>query len=161
MPFQQSFANRMRSALTMLGILIGTAAVILLVGVGKGISDKVQDQIKSLGTNSIYVIPERNSRGQDRGGTSSRRVRLTQNDVEELSDPVRASAITPRCSGWRPSGHRAQAMMQSARTCATGTRSAPGENVRRDEQGQLIAVAEYKAGAKALHPSVVIAGSGS
>ncbi len=71
-------ANRMRSALTMLGILIGTAAVILLVGVGKGISDKVQDQIKSLGTNAIYVIPERNSRGQDRGGTSSRRVRLNQ-----------------------------------------------------------------------------------
>ncbi|MGH9896556.1 MAG: ABC transporter permease, partial [bacterium] len=55
-------ANRMRSALTMLGILIGTAAVILLIGVGQGISDQVQDQIKSLGTNAIYVIPERNSR---------------------------------------------------------------------------------------------------
>ena len=94
-------ANRMRSALTMLGILIGTAAVILLVGVGQGISDKVQDQIKSLGTNAIYVIPERNSRGQDRGGTSSRRIRLTQRDVDALSDPVRApalSAVTPAYS---------------------------------------------------------------
>ena len=49
-------ANRMRSALTMLGILIGTAAVILLVGVGQGISDKVQDQIKSLGTNAFAFI---------------------------------------------------------------------------------------------------------
>ena len=97
-------ANRMRSALTMLGILIGTAAVILLVGVGKGISDKVQDQIKSLGTNAIYVIPERNSRGQDRGGTSARRVRLTQNDVEALSDPVRASALTAVTPAYSASG---------------------------------------------------------
>jgi putative ABC transport system permease protein len=97
-------ANRMRSALTMLGILIGTAAVILLVGVGKGISDKVQDQIKSLGTNAIYVIPERNSRGQDRGGTSARRVRLTQSDVEALSDPVRASALTAVTPAYSTSG---------------------------------------------------------
>jgi putative ABC transport system permease protein len=97
-------ANRMRSALTMLGILIGTAAVILLVGVGQGISDKVQDQIKSLGTNAIYVIPERNSRGQDRGGTSSRRIRLTQNDVEALSDPVRAPALTAVTPAYSASG---------------------------------------------------------
>jgi putative ABC transport system permease protein len=98
-------ANRMRSALTMLGILIGTAAVILLVGVGQGISDKVQDQIKSLGTNAIYVIPERNARGgQDRGGTSSRRVRLTERDVEALSDPVRASALTAVSPAYQASG---------------------------------------------------------
>jgi len=97
-------ANRMRSALTMLGILIGTAAVILLVGVGKGISGKVQDQIKSLGTNAIYVIPERNSRGQDRGGTSARRIRLTQKDVEALSDPVRASALTAVSPSYSTSG---------------------------------------------------------
>ena len=97
-------ANRMRSALTMLGILIGTAAVILLVGVGQGISDKVQDQIKSLGTNAIYVIPERNSRGQDRGGTSARRVRLTQRDVEALSDPVRGSALAAVTPAYSTSG---------------------------------------------------------
>ena len=97
-------ANRMRSALTMLGILIGTAAVILLVGVGQGISDKVQDQIKSLGTNAIYVIPERNSRGQDRGGTSARRVRLTQRDVEALSDPVRGSAFSAVTPAYSTSG---------------------------------------------------------
>jgi putative ABC transport system permease protein len=97
-------ANRMRSALTMLGILIGTAAVILLVGVGQGISDKVQDQIKSLGTNAIYVIPERNSRGQDRGGTSARRVRLTNRDVEALSDPVRGSALSAVTPAYSTSG---------------------------------------------------------
>ena len=43
-------ANRMRSLLTMLGILIGTAAVILLVAVGTGISNLVQHQIETLGS---------------------------------------------------------------------------------------------------------------
>ena len=86
-------ANRLRSALTMLGILIGTAAVILLVGVGTGISDNVQDQIRSLGTNAVSVLPERN-RQQSRGGTSARRVRLTGADVKALSDPARASAVS-------------------------------------------------------------------
>jgi putative ABC transport system permease protein len=86
-------ANRLRSALTMLGILIGTAAVILLVGVGTGISDNVQDQIRSLGTNAVSVLPERN-RQQSRGGTSARRVRLTAADVKALADPARASAVS-------------------------------------------------------------------
>jgi putative ABC transport system permease protein len=97
-------ANRMRSALTMLGILIGTAAVILLVGVGQGISDQVQSQIQSLGTNAIYVIPERNSRGQNRGGTNARRIRLTEADVEALSDPVRAPALTAVTPSYSASG---------------------------------------------------------
>ncbi|HVW34732.1 MAG TPA: ABC transporter permease [Acidimicrobiia bacterium] len=95
------FANRLRSALTMLGILIGTAAVILLVGVGRGISDGVQNQIKSLGTNALYVIPERNAHGRDRGGTSARRIRLTANDVKALQDKVHvpdAAVVTPQVS---------------------------------------------------------------
>ena len=86
-------ANRLRSVLTMLGILIGTAAVILLVGVGTGISDNVQDQIRSLGTNAVSVLPERN-RQQSRGGTSARRVRLTGADVKALADPARAPAVS-------------------------------------------------------------------
>jgi putative ABC transport system permease protein len=94
-------ANRLRSALTMLGILIGTSAVILLVGVGNGISAGVQNQIKALGTNALYVIPERNARGRDRGGTSARRIRLTADDVKALSDKVRvpdANIVTPTVS---------------------------------------------------------------
>ena len=46
-------AHRMRSLLTMLGILIGTAAVILLVAVGTGISNLVQHQIETLGSNAV------------------------------------------------------------------------------------------------------------
>ncbi|HXM52312.1 MAG TPA: ABC transporter permease, partial [Candidatus Binatus sp.] len=50
-------SNRLRSALTMLGILIGVSAVILLVGVGNGASVAVQQQIQSLGSNLLTVFP--------------------------------------------------------------------------------------------------------
>ena len=82
-------ANRLRSALTMLGILIGTASVILLVAVGTGIANQVQQQIKNLGTNAIYILTERNT-GAGNRGTSARRIRLTKADVKALSDKTRA-----------------------------------------------------------------------
>ncbi len=86
-------ANRMRSLLTMLGILIGTAAVILLVAVGTGISNLVQTQIETLGSNAVYVFPQQSRGGQDRGGTNARRIRLTQEDVDALSDRQKAPSI--------------------------------------------------------------------
>ncbi|HKY74521.1 MAG TPA: ABC transporter permease [Acidimicrobiia bacterium] len=86
-------ANRMRSLLTMLGILIGTAAVILLVAVGTGISNLVQHQIETLGSNAVYVFPQQSRGGQDRGGTNARRIRLTQTDVDALSDRTNAPSI--------------------------------------------------------------------
>ena len=86
-------ANRMRSLLTMLGILIGTAAVILLVAVGTGISNLVQHQIETLGSNAVYIFPQQSRGAQDRGGTNARRIRLTQNDVDALSDKTRAPDI--------------------------------------------------------------------
>ncbi|HVW34177.1 MAG TPA: ABC transporter permease, partial [Acidimicrobiia bacterium] len=87
-------ANRMRSLLTMLGILIGTAAVILLVAVGTGISNLVQHQIETLGSNAVYIFPQQGTRGgRDRGGTNARQIRLTQNDVDALADKTRAPDI--------------------------------------------------------------------
>ena len=86
-------ANRMRSALTMLGILIGTAAVIMLVAVGAGISNQVQAQIGKLGTNAVFVLNEKNAGGQDRGGTIARQIRLTRADVKALSDHNRAPSV--------------------------------------------------------------------
>ena len=86
-------SNRMRSALTMLGILIGTASVILLVAVGAGISNQVQGQIGKLGTNAVYVLNEKNAGGRDRGGTNARQIKLTRADVKALSDPGRAPSV--------------------------------------------------------------------
>lgn len=58
--------NKMRTILTMLGIVIGVAAVIAMVGVGQGTQQKVQDQIASMGMNLIYV----SAGSVNRGGTN-------------------------------------------------------------------------------------------
>jgi len=55
--FAGLLANRLRSSLTMLGILIGVAAVILLVAVGNGASVQINNQIQGLGANVIFVYP--------------------------------------------------------------------------------------------------------
>jgi putative ABC transport system permease protein len=90
-------ANRMRSALTMLGILIGVSAVILLVAVGNGASIQINNQVQSLGANVIYVYPSnaRGSGGVSQGfGTGQS---LTQSDVDAINlrqeDPDVVAAI--------------------------------------------------------------------
>jgi ABC-type lipoprotein release transport system permease subunit len=64
--------NRTRSALTMLGIIIGVAAVIAMVGVGAGATERIQAQIQSIGSNLIIVLP---------GSISSNGVRLGSGGV--------------------------------------------------------------------------------
>ena len=51
--------NRLRSALTMLGVIIGVTAVVALVSIGTGARDEVQSQIEGLGSNIIFVVPGR------------------------------------------------------------------------------------------------------
>lgn len=51
------FANKLRSALTALGIIIGTAAIILLVSIGSGLQSYVSAQFAKLGSNSIFILP--------------------------------------------------------------------------------------------------------
>src|SRR5512138_3769438 len=85
-------ANKMRSALTMLGIIIGVAAVIALMGVGRGTSKAIDSQINSMGTNLLFVSP---------GSTSSEGVRtaqgsaqtLTYEDAQALNDPASLPAV--------------------------------------------------------------------
>src|SRR5207248_1606353 len=85
---QGVLANRLRSALTMLGILIGVGAVILLVAVGNGSSRAVQKNIESLGTNTLVVFRQGffGAGGGQRNGTQSRRSDLTVKDATALQD---------------------------------------------------------------------------
>ncbi|HEX3184781.1 MAG TPA: ABC transporter permease, partial [Pyrinomonadaceae bacterium] len=53
--FRALVRNKMRAALTMLGIIIGVAAVIAMVSIGQGASASVQAQIDSIGTNLLFV----------------------------------------------------------------------------------------------------------
>ena len=60
MAFSTLTTNRLRSFLTMLGIVIGNASVITLVGVGKGAQNLAEGQLSSLGANVLFVVPGRN-----------------------------------------------------------------------------------------------------
>jgi len=90
---QGILSNKLRSGLTMLGILIGVGAVILLVAVGNGSGVAVQNQLNSLGTNSLTIFTGRFGRGANRNGTQSQFIRLTPADVKALSDPNNAPDI--------------------------------------------------------------------
>ena len=90
-------ANRLRSSLTMLGILIGVAAVILLVAVGNGATIQINNQIQALGANVIFIYPSnaKSTGGVSQGfGTSQT---LTMADVDAINsrqqDPDVVAAI--------------------------------------------------------------------
>ncbi len=63
--------NKMRSALTMLGVFIGVAALIVMVAVGNGASQAVRKQIESLGTNVVVILPGALTTGGIRAGFGS------------------------------------------------------------------------------------------
>lgn len=75
--------NKMRSALTMLGIFIGVAALITMVAVGQGASASVKAQIESLGTNLVIVLPGATTASGVRGGSGSAST-LTVADADAL-----------------------------------------------------------------------------
>ena len=80
-------ANKLRSALTTLGITIGVAAVILLVAVGNGASAAIAASIQGLGTNVVNVSPARG------GGQGASARPLTVQDAHALVDPIGAPDV--------------------------------------------------------------------
>jgi putative ABC transport system permease protein len=87
-------ANKMRSALTMLGIIIGVGAVITLLSVGEGVQRLVTEQIQAAGTNLLFVVP-----GQvGEGGGNRTGLTLTLPDAEALENPANvpdATSVAP------------------------------------------------------------------
>ena len=63
--------NKLRSALTMLGVFIGVAALIAMVAVGQGANDAVRKQIESLGTNLLVVAAGRDDDAAARAAASA------------------------------------------------------------------------------------------
>jgi len=81
--FSSLVANKMRSALTMLGIIIGVGAVITMIALGQGAEKAVTERIKSLGTNLLFVHPGSARSGRVRLGAGSRRS-LKRKDVDAI-----------------------------------------------------------------------------
>ena len=76
--------NKLRSALTMLGIIIGVGAVITLLSVGAGVQNLVRGQLQSIGTNLLFVVSG-NLSGNT--GRSSSGLSITVSDAEAIADP--------------------------------------------------------------------------
>ena len=72
-------ANRLRSALTMLGVIIGVSAVVMLVAIGTGAKQYVEAQVQGLGSNLLLVVP-----GEISFGSAPTSSRLTLSDVDEI-----------------------------------------------------------------------------
>ena len=87
--------NKLRSILTMLGIIIGVAAVIAMVSVGQGAQATIQDQISSVGTNIVYVWPASRNTGGVRTGAGGANT-LTAEDSDAIVRECSAvAAATP------------------------------------------------------------------
>ena len=78
-------ANKLRAALTMLGIMIGVAAVITLLSIGDGVTRFVADQFSGLGTNLVFIIPEQSQPGPP-GSDPLTESSMTLRDAELLGD---------------------------------------------------------------------------
>jgi putative ABC transport system permease protein len=91
-------ANKMRSSLTMLGVIIGVAAVIALLSIGQGVQQTVTEQIQSAGSNLLMILP-----GQitETGGFEFN-PSLTYADAEAIADPMNvpdAAVVAPTMEG--------------------------------------------------------------
>ena len=111
-------ANKLRAALTMLGIIIGVAAVITLVSVGQGVQEVVVAEFEGLGRNLLFVVPGAPDANEFTGDIV--RAELTNDDYEALADP----ALVPDVVRVAPVYGRPAIVTrggEEARTTVTGT----------------------------------------
>lgn len=76
-------ANRLRSLLTMLGVVIGVAAVVALVGIGTGTKQQIENQVEGLGSNLLIVVP-----GRLEAGSAPTSSPLTLDDLDAVTRVV-------------------------------------------------------------------------
>ena len=94
--------GKMRSILTMLGIVIGIASVIILMSIGRSAQDLILGQVQSIGSNLIIVIPGAPSNGKFSSPASSRGIVITslqQKDVDALEREPSVDAAAPLVNG--------------------------------------------------------------
>src|SRR5688572_23399819 len=130
---QSILKNKMRSLLTMLGIVIGVGAVIVMVAVGYGAQSRIADQIRNLGTNMVIVTPGASAQGGVSQGAQTFN-RLTTDDAEKLQrEGTLLAAVSPVVmtrtqaiggeGNWRTSVHGVATAYQTIRNWepASGT----------------------------------------
>ena len=119
--------NKMRSSLTMLGMIIGVGAVIAVIGIGQGAAAKAQEQLAALGSNMLMVGSGSVNRGGLHTGHGQTKTlviadagRLSAN-VHPFLRPHRAPELDNRsCTGTRTGPRRSTAPSHSILRCETG-----------------------------------------
>ena len=97
--FRALKVNKMRSALTMLGIIIGVGAVIAMIAIGTGASKRIAEQISSMGSNLLMILPGATTAGGVRMGAGTQPT-LTMSDTEAiLKECPAVSDIAPVLNG--------------------------------------------------------------
>jgi putative ABC transport system permease protein len=87
--------NKLRSSLTMLGIIIGVGAVIAMVGIGQGASATIQSQIAQLGNNMLFVMSGSMNTGGMRGGAGSSNTLVPEDAAAIESECPAVRAVSP------------------------------------------------------------------
>jgi putative ABC transport system permease protein len=92
--FTSLSANKLRTGLTVLGIVIGVAAVIAMLSVGQGAQNSITSQINSIGTNILYIAAGARARFAEGSFNSVRNIReLTLADAQAMTDPFQAPSV--------------------------------------------------------------------
>ena len=93
--------NKLRSALTMLGVIIGVAAVIALLSIGRGVQSTISQRITALGSNLLFVTPGRQAAPGTRAASAATTLSLTAEDADAILASGRiagATAVAPEAS---------------------------------------------------------------
>ena len=91
-------ANKLRSGLTMLGIIIGVMSVIAMLSIGRGMQNTVTAQINSIGTNLLFIRPGNTQEGGVRQNESA--ATLTLGDADALSSVDNVTSVAPEVDGF-------------------------------------------------------------
>jgi putative ABC transport system permease protein len=136
------FSNKLRSGLTMLGVIIGNASVIAMVAVGQGGQKYINQQFESLGTNVLFVSPGVDQRGPQAGAVQANT--LVLDDAEAIAQEVLAvTGVAPEKS------ERLRITYGSQETQVTVTGTTPEYPTVRDAQvaqGEFFNVLDVQTG---------------
>ena len=124
-------ANRLRSALTTLGVMIGVMSVVLLVAIGQGARQEITGAIEGLGSNLLFVVP-----GEGGFQSAPARSRFTVDDVDRLDRELGGRG---RTAGYVVGGESVQAGGERVRTSVFGiTAGYPDVVTRNVARGQML-----------------------
>ncbi len=132
------YSNKMRSALTMLGIIIGVAAVIAMVSIGMGVRSNVQESIASLGSNMLIVSPGSSNKTGVRSAMGSMQT-LKYDDAKAIKEKIKGiDYVSPTVNGsyqivngnqnWNSSVYGVTPEYMSIRSLSVGTGTFISEN---------------------------------